>query len=161
MLALSGEARYADVVERVLYNSALSAIGTDGKGFFYCNPLEWTGDRTGLSKHHTPERWSVHGCFCCPPQVVRTLAKVHEWAYGLSDDAVWVNLYGGSVLETRLPAGGRVKLEQRTEYPWGGRVRILVRAARTGRARAKMSFHARWVRRTTTPPGGPEPLYDA
>ncbi len=144
MLALTGEARYADVVERVLYNSALSAIGADGKGFFYCNPLAWTGDRTGLSKHHTPERWSIHRCFCCPPQVVRTLAKVHEWAYGLSEEAVWVNLYGGSVVETRLPAGGRVSLEQRTEYPWDGRVRITVRQA-PGREVAVMLRIPAWA----------------
>ena len=128
MLALAGDARYADVAERVLYNAMLSAVGTDGRGFFYCNPLERTGDPTGLSKHHTPERWSVHGCFCCPPQVVRTLAKLHAWVYGLSDDAVWVNLYGGSVLEADL-AGGRLKIEQETDYPWGGHVRIIVHAA--------------------------------
>ena len=128
MLGLSGDARYADVVERVLYNAALSAIGTDGKGFFYCNPLERTDQTSDLSHHHTSERWSIHRCFCCPPQVVRTLGKVHQWAYGLSDDAVWVNLYGGSALETDL-AGGRLRLEQTTDYPWDGHVRLTMHEA--------------------------------
>jgi hypothetical protein len=128
MLALSGEARYADVMERVLYNAGLSPIGTDGKGFFYCNPLERTDRTDDLSHHHTAERWSIHRCFCCPPQVVRTLAKVHEWAYGLSDDAVWVHLYGGSVLDTHL-AAGRLRIEQRTDYPWDEHVRLIVHKA--------------------------------
>jgi DUF1680 family protein len=128
MLALSGEARFADVMERVLYNAGLSPIGVNGKGFFYCNPLERTDRTADLSYHHTAERWSVHRCFCCPPQVVRTLGKVHEWAYGLADDGVWVHLYGGSVLETDL-AGGRLRIEQRTDYPWDGHVRLIVHAA--------------------------------
>jgi len=128
LLALSGRARYADVMERVLYNAALSAIGVGGKGFFYCNPLERTEQTADLSHHHTAERWSIHRCFCCPPQVVRTLGKVHEWAYGLSDDGLWVNLYGGSVLDTQV-AGQRLSVEQQTDYPWDGHVRLFVRAA--------------------------------
>jgi len=129
MLALSGEARHADVMERVLYNGGLSALSLDGKGYFYCNPLARDDRRDGLSPHHTPTRWSVHRCYCCPPQVARTLAKLHGWAYSLSDDAVWVNLYGGSTLESRLPDGSPVKLTQTTRYPWDGTVRIAVEAA--------------------------------
>lgn len=129
MLALTGEANYADVMERVLYNSALSAVGVDGKGFLYCNPLSWDGKASGPSFHHTGRRWSVHRCYCCPPQVARTLAKLHGWAYSVSDDGVWVNLYGGSRLTGELPDGSAVRLSQQTRYPWAGRVKVTVEAA--------------------------------
>ena len=129
MLALTGDARYADVMERVLYNSMLSAVGTDGKGFFYCNPLARDDRTDGLSKHHTARRWSIHGCFCCPPQVIRTIAKLHTWACSVSDAGLWVHLYGGSTLRTQLADGSSVKLTQETDYPWDGRVKIIVNGA--------------------------------
>ncbi|MGB2821791.1 MAG: beta-L-arabinofuranosidase domain-containing protein, partial [Phycisphaerae bacterium] len=130
MLAVTGDAKYADLMERVLYNSMLSAVGVDGKGYFYCNPLSWDGSASGPSMHHTALRWSIHRCFCCPPQVARTIAKLHGWAYGVSDEGVWVNLYGGSALETAGAGGGRLKLVQQTDYPWDGRVRITLEPAR-------------------------------
>jgi len=124
MLTLSGQAKYGDIVERVLYNSMLSAVGADGEGFFYCNPLKWAGEEGGPTKHHTAERWSVHGCYCCPPQVVRTIAGLNNWAYSISDEGVWVHLYGGNELRTELPDGTGVHLLQETNYPWQGRIKI-------------------------------------
>jgi len=129
MLGLTGDARYADVMERVLYNSMLSAVSADGTRFSYCNPLAWAGEDAGPTRHHTAARWSVHSCYCCPPQVARTIAGLHAWAYGVSDDAVWVHLYGGSRLSTRLPGGAPVALAQETDYPWAGGVRITVEQA--------------------------------
>ncbi len=124
MLTLTGEAKYADIMETVLYNSALSPLGADGKTFFYCNPVLWHGQEG--RKHHTGQRWTIHGCYCCPPQVARTLAKLHTWAYSTSDDAVWVHIYGGSTLETRLPDGTGISLTQETDYPWDGRVQLTI-----------------------------------
>ena len=129
MLALTGDARYADVMEQVLYNSMLSAVGADGKGFFYANPLARDDRRDGLSKHHTARRWAVHTCYCCPPQVTRTIAKLHTWAYGVSGKGVWVHLYGGSTVTTRLSDGSPVSLTQETAYPWDGRVKMTVTEA--------------------------------
>ena len=126
MLTISGEAKYADVMERVLYNTLLSAVSVDGKGFFYCNPLRWTGEQGGPTRHHTATRWPIHGCYCCPPQVARTIAKLRGWAYSVSEDAIWVNLYGGSRLETELADGSPIALLQQTDYPWNGRVKITV-----------------------------------
>jgi DUF1680 family protein len=132
MLALTGHARHADVLERVLYNSMLSALALDGKGFFYCNPLARDGRRDGLSPHHTAQRWAIHRCFCCPPQVARTLAKLHGWACAVSKEGVWVNLYGGSAVETRLADGSPLKLTQQTDYPWDGKVAITMNPAKAG-----------------------------
>jgi DUF1680 family protein len=128
LLELTGEAKFADVMELVLHNSALSPINIDGTRFCYTNPLARSAWTPMLSQD-TPQRWSEFKCYCCPPQVARTLAKTHEWAYSLSDDGVWVNLYGSSVLDAELPGLGRVKLTQETDYPWDGTITITVEAS--------------------------------
>jgi hypothetical protein len=128
MLAIGGDARFGDVMELVLYNSALSGIGLDGKSFFYANVLRrW--DKNVLFRQDLPTRTSYIESFCCPPNIIRTIAGLHAWAYGLSDNAVWVNLYGSNVLETQLPDGGKLKLVQATDYPWDGKVRITIASA--------------------------------
>jgi DUF1680 family protein len=128
MLQLTGQARYADVLELVLYNAILAGVSLDGKRFFYTNTLRQL-DRMPVELRWSRTRQPFISCFCCPPNVARTLAEVHNYAYGRSDDAVWINLYGGSVLDTSLPSGERVALAQETDYPWDGRVRITVRAS--------------------------------
>jgi DUF1680 family protein len=124
MLALTGDAKYADVMERVLYNSMLSAVSDDGTKFFYCNPLKWTGEEKGPHKHHTATRWSVHSCFCCPPQVARTIAGLSGWVYSASNEELWVHIYGGSTLATQLSDGTTISLKQETKYPWDGHIAI-------------------------------------
>ena len=126
MAALTGDARYGDVLEQVIYISGLSGMSADGTRFCYTNPLRWYGAEHHRLSHDTPERWFTHSCYCCPPQVARTIAKLHRWAYGLADDAVWVHLYGGSRLETEV-AGGALVLTQETDYPWDGTIVITVR----------------------------------
>ena len=132
MLGLTGDVKYADVMERVLYNSVLSAIGLSGTDFFYTNPLRRCGVEVPLMSNDSAARWPdttpkspVH-CFCCPPNVSRTLAKLQGWAYSVSDHTVWVNLYGSNHLETKLPDGSSVKLTQKTDYPWHGKITIEV-----------------------------------
>jgi len=128
MLELTGDAKFADVMELVLYSSALSPMDTDGTRFCYTNPLARSKWTPALSQD-SAQRWSEFHCYCCPPQVARTLAKTHEWAYSVSDDGVWVNLYGGSVLDTDVPGLGTVKITQETDYPWGGKITITVETA--------------------------------
>jgi DUF1680 family protein len=124
MLALSGEERYADAMERVLYNSMLSAMSLDGMRFFYTNPLERRRD-VPLLNHDAAERWSTWQCFCCPPSVARTLAGLGDWAWSLSPDAVWIHLFGTGELKASV-AGGPVQLTQESDYPWDGRVAIRI-----------------------------------
>jgi DUF1680 family protein len=136
MLALSGDAKYADVMERVLYNSFLSSVGIDGKSYFYTNVLRQYGDEMPLLSQDTLERWPdtterpAPRCFCCPPSVLRTIAKLHGWAYSISAEGVWVHLYGGNVLRTELADGSPLKLTQKTDYPWDGRITITIEEAR-------------------------------
>jgi len=125
MLSITGKAQFADVMELILYNSALSGISLDGKHFFYTNPLRFLASHS----HNTRNagiRQSYINCFCCPPNIVRTIAKVHGWAYSVSDSGVWVNFYGGNLLSTELSDGSKIKLQQETEYPWEGKVKITI-----------------------------------
>lgn len=129
MLQINGDARYADAMETVLYNSALSAVSVNGHDFFYANPLQWNGRSGWPTRHFTETRWFVHSCYCCPPQVARTIAGLGRWAYGVSSQGIWIHLYGGNTLKTRLPDGSVIGLTQETDYPWDGHVRITVTQA--------------------------------
>jgi DUF1680 family protein len=126
MLLLTGDAKHADILEQVIYNSALSAVSLDGRNFFYANPLEWNFDRTGLTKHFTETRWPIHSCYCCPPQIARTIAGIGRWAYTVSDDKLWVHIYSGNTLETKMPDGSAIVLSQVTNYPWEGKISIAI-----------------------------------
>jgi DUF1680 family protein len=99
-----------------------------------------------------PERWFTHTCYCCPPQVARTVAKMHRWAYGLSEDTVWIHIYGGSRLETEV-AGGAFVLEQVTDYPWEGTVRIKIEQAPQADLTIKLRVPA-WARNARVSVGG-------
>jgi DUF1680 family protein len=123
MLQITGEARFADALELVLYNAALAGIGLDGKTFFYTNTLRQL-DRMPAELRWSRTRQPFFSSNCCPPNIVRTVAESSSYAYSLSKDGVWVNLYGGSVLNTRHADGAALKLTQETDYPWDGRVRI-------------------------------------
>jgi DUF1680 family protein len=114
-------------MEQVLYNAGLAPVNIDQDRFFYCNPLQWNVDRQPTHKHRTSERWLIHSCYCCPPQMARTLSALQTWAYSVGDRGVWVNLYGGSKLNTTL-ANETVRLTQTTDYPWQGHVRIRIDA---------------------------------
>lgn len=128
MLQITGEARFADVLELVLYNALLAGVSLDGQRFFYTNTLRQL-DRMPAELRWSRSREPFISCFCCPPNVARTVAEAAGYAYSRSEDGVWVHLYGGSTLDTELHPGERFSLTQETNYPWQGRVRLTVRAA--------------------------------
>ncbi|HEY0946629.1 MAG TPA: beta-L-arabinofuranosidase domain-containing protein, partial [Opitutaceae bacterium] len=129
MLALTGDAHYADLFEQSLYNGVLPGISLEGKHYFYVNPLK------KLHDFKWPLRWSrtrmanIKASFCCPPNVVRTIAEAHNYVYSLSPDTLWVHLYAASELDTAWTDGSRIKLRQDTEYPWNGAVKLTVAEA--------------------------------
>ena len=124
MFLATGEARYMDVVELEFYNSVLSGVALDGTNFFYTNPLRVV-DPMPVSLRWPRQRVPFVSSFCCPPNLVRTIAESANYAYAKSDSALWVNLYGRSSLATEI-AGGKLQLTQETDYPWNGRVRIKI-----------------------------------
>ncbi|NJB83033.1 glycoside hydrolase family 127 protein [Wenyingzhuangia aestuarii] len=125
MLSIKGESKYADIIETVMYNSALSGIDIKGENYFYTNPLRRSFDQhLGGTDYKTRQPYIP--CFCCPPNLVRTIAKLSAWAYNLSSNGVVVNLFGGNKLDTRLLDGTKLKLFQTTNYPWEGNVSIKI-----------------------------------
>jgi DUF1680 family protein len=129
MLLLTGDAKYADVMELVAYNCVTAGVDLKGENWFYCNPLHWQGEAVKGHIHHTGVRWRTNNCYCCPPNVARTTAKLHNWVYSLSDDGLWVHLYGGCQVATTLTDGSSCKLIQQTDYPWDGKVTLTVKEA--------------------------------
>jgi uncharacterized protein len=123
MLQITGDARYADVLETMLYNSILSGIGQDGTTFFYTNPLR-VMDPMPVALRWSRVRQPFISTFCCPPNVLRTIAESARYAYARSDQGLWVTLYGAGTLTTKLVDGTPVELTQRTDYPWDGKIRI-------------------------------------
>ena len=126
MLGLHGQSKYADIMELVVYNSGLSGISLEGKDYYYANPLRVIHGSRDYKKlvNEFPDRQPYLTCFCCPPNLVRTVAKLSGWAYSKSDNGIAVNLYGGNKLETTLLDGSDIKLTQETNYPWEGSVQI-------------------------------------
>jgi DUF1680 family protein len=116
MLQTNCDRRYADVMERALYNGVLSGVSLDGTKFFYDNPLASVG------KHH---RQDWFGCACCPPNIARLLASFGQYAYSQSATDLAVHLYVQSHADLTV-AGQSVTLSQTTDYPWDGTVLLTV-----------------------------------
>jgi uncharacterized protein len=125
MFLVTGEARFMDIVELALYNSVLSGVSLDGTNFFYVNALRVI-DPLPVELRWSRTRVPFVSSFCCPPNLLRTIAEVGDYAYGKSENAIWVNLYGGSKLKTNLSGGATLRLKQETEYPWKGQVRLTI-----------------------------------
>ncbi len=116
MFLASGDAKYADVLERALYNGVISGVSLSGDKFFYDNPLESMGQ-------HGRQRW--FGCACCPGNITRFMASVPYYMYATQSSDIYVNLYIQSEADIETN-GNRVKLEQITDYPWNGRISLKV-----------------------------------
>ncbi len=112
----SGEARYADEMERVLYNGVLGGVGAKGNCYFYENPLEAGKQRA---------RWEWHGCPCCPPMFLKAMGGLPGYIYAQSSEGVFVNLYIGNSANLDIN-GTKVALRLATQYPWDGRIRLTV-----------------------------------
>jgi uncharacterized protein len=116
MFLMRGDAKYMDVLERALYNAALSGVSMQGDRFFYPNPLE-------SANGHQRSPW--FDCACCPSNVARFIPSVPGYVYASKDNDIYVNLFiGGDA--TLATAGNEVKLSQQTDYPWKGQVAITV-----------------------------------
>jgi uncharacterized protein len=124
LLLATGEAGYADAVERALYNGVLSGVSLTGTRFFYVNPLQRRTDRAWEPPGHG-ERASWYPCACCPPNLMRTISSLEQ--YLATSDGTGVRLHQHASADLQAPvAGGTVRLAVRTGYPWRGRVTVEV-----------------------------------
>lgn len=117
MFLATGDAKYVDVLERALYNGVISGVSLSGDKFFYDNPLESMGQH---------ERAPWFGCACCPGNVTRFMASVPMYMYATQENSVFVNLYIGSNSKVKLN-DNEIELDQATEYPWDGAVKLTVK----------------------------------
>jgi DUF1680 family protein len=125
MLLITGERRFADLLERTLYNGFLSGVSLDGRCYFYVNPLLSRGADPLLGRKHVvrPE-W--HGCACCPPNVMRTLSSLQHYLATTDESGIQIHQYAPSTL--RAAAGdGEALLHIETDYPWQGTVKLTVK----------------------------------
>lgn len=126
LLQLEGEARFADRMELTLYNAFLVGLGLDGESYFYRNPHEDDG-------HHRRTPWFE--CACCPPNVARTMLALPGTVYSRSAEGIWVHLYAMCAAEIRTPGGRTAIVNQYTNYPADGRVRIALEGGLDGTER--------------------------
>jgi uncharacterized protein len=126
MVRHRAESKYADVMERALYNGIVSGLSLDGESYFYVNPLEVVPavcDANGSYRHVKYRRQPWYGCACCPPNIARTIASVGHHAYHLRGDALFVDLYHEGTVTFDM-GHGEVSLRQSTRYPWDGLVKF-------------------------------------
>ena len=123
MLLMTGDSAYADVMERALYNGAVSGISMQGDRFFYENPL---ASRGGF------ERWTWHRCPCCPANIARLIASLGQYVASVAGDELSLHLYGQGRLSASV-AGVEVELRQQTRFPWDGNIELTVATAQPAR----------------------------
>ena len=130
MLAFENDAKYADAIERVLYNGVLSGLSLDGKSFFYENPLEITlNDRFenlhGKRRLPITQRVECFSCSCCPPNINRIFPTFENYIYGKDGDTLFVNQFISSALSE-----DGITCKQETAYPNGDTIKLCASGAK-------------------------------
>jgi DUF1680 family protein len=136
-----GDAKYADEVERVLFNNILNGVSLSGDRYYYQNPLEG----------HSRSRWEWHVCPCCPPMFLKFMGALPNYIYAVDDKGFYINQFIGSDAELEIN-GRRVKLTQENNYPWDGDIKFKIGADKS----VEFSIYIRipgWVRGRENPGG--------
>ncbi len=126
MLEIEPDSRYADVVEKEIYNGILSGVSMDGKSFFYENPLEIDLDFNSVNKstnsgerYPITQRVEVFSCSCCPPNIVRFIPSIADYMYTYDNDTVYVHQYMDSIMKH-----DGMEITQSTAYPSDGIIKL-------------------------------------
>ncbi len=123
LLLATGAAKYAELMERVLYNGFGGAIAADGQRFFYVNPLQRRSDHFEDDDPGRRREW--FSCACCPPNIMRLIASLAHYVATVAGDTLYLHQFAGSQVTADLPAGHLV-LDVSTDYPWSGSVELAV-----------------------------------
>jgi DUF1680 family protein len=144
---LHGDAKYLDVLERVIYNGFLSGVSLTGDRFFYPNPLESNG-KTKFNMGSC-ERAPWFGCSCCPVNDVRFIPEIASFVYATRGNELFVNLFIGGTARSKMD-GTPVELKLTTRYPQDGMVSIALKIPKP----AKFTLNLRipgWARNQPFP----------
>ena len=126
---LTGDAKYMDEFERVLYNNVLTGISLSGTKYTYQNPLN----------SHEHSRWEWHSCPCCPPMFLKIMSAMPGYIYASAPERMYINLFVGSSANVEIKKGTNMAIEQKTNYPWDGKVEIKL----TPEKQAAFALHLR------------------
>jgi uncharacterized protein len=156
LLLATGEAGYADAIERAVYNGVLPGVSATGTRFFYVNPLQRRTRRAWEPPGHG-ERAPWYPCACCPPNLMRLLSSFEQYLATSDDTGIQLHQYATAEIHAEV-AGGTARLSVHTGYPWDGRVTVSV--VQTPDRPWTLSLRApSWCRSAAvTGPGGTEPL---
>lgn len=124
LLLATGDPECADVIERTIYNGVLSGVSLDGTRFFYDNPLQRRTVRAAAAPGHG-ERSAWFPCACCPPNLMRMLGSWEQYLATTDETGIRVHQFASAVIAAET-AGGPVRLNMQTDYPWDGRIDIEV-----------------------------------
>ncbi len=122
MLTMDVDSKYADTMEKLLYNGTISGMSLDGRHFFYTNPLElWeeASEKLGMLWHIKSKRPGWFGCACCPPNLARMITSLGSYIYSANEGTIYTHLYIGGEADVEMPFGS-VHITQKSAYPWKG-----------------------------------------
>lgn len=132
LLLATGEPRFADLIERTLFNVIATSPAPDGRAFFYANPLhqrvrgavpppDEESRRAGTSL-----RAPWFSVACCPTNIARTMASLAGYVATADDQGLQIHQYASTRIHTSLGDGRRVGVEITTGYPADGRIRARI-----------------------------------
>ena len=148
MFLLHGDSKYIDCLERTLYNGVISGMSMDGGRFFYPNPLSSDG-KYAFNADNNTTRQPWFGCACCPSNLCRFIPSIPGYLYGVKDNNIFVNLFAANVSTIKVN-GKDVILEETTEYPWNGDIKITVKKSNAKNANLLIRIPG-WARNQVVP----------
>ncbi|MEC7265258.1 MAG: beta-L-arabinofuranosidase domain-containing protein [Bacteroidota bacterium] len=149
MFLLTKDARYMDVAEVSLLNNSLAGVNIEGNKFFYVNPLE--ADGSTPFNQGRPGRSPWFHTACCPSNIARLMPQVSGMMYSHTEDEVYVTFYASSSTEVEL-ADGKVKIEQKSEYPFDGKIDLVISPKNKQKFKLKLRIPT-WARSDQFVPG--------
>jgi DUF1680 family protein len=132
MLLITGESRFADEIERALYNAVAGSTTSDGTAFFYSNPLQVRTHRDGAHEQAPARRVGWYDCACCPPNLARLVSSLQHYTATTTDDSLQLHLYEAGTIELGDVGGAATLARVRTGYPVDDTVTVDFDAPFTG-----------------------------
>ncbi len=145
MLEAEPQSRYADIMERALYNGTISGMQLDGTKFFYINQLEANPDLPSTAygeEEYTPQRIGWYDCACCPPNLARLMTSLGTYAWSSGRNIIYSHLFIGGT--AKFDEAGGVEISLETRYPWEGEVLYTVKPSEPGAEFTLAVRHPGW-----------------
>ena len=123
MFLLHGDAKYIDLLEKILYNGLISGIGLDGKSFFYTNAMEIKNSSSHRDKEASRSGWFE--CSCCPTNLARLIPSIPGYIYAQNGNNLYVNLFINNITNITINAMP-IQVMQQNNYPWDGALAFII-----------------------------------